>query len=82
MAIQRRRRRRTGRLASWRFAEGVEQLPLVALYVRDALGLLLEPPTGQSGQFDYDVTRACPSRQPDGIRSSRAGCAPAPWSCP
>ncbi len=25
--------------ASWRFAEGIEQLPVMALYVRDAMGL-------------------------------------------
>lgn len=28
---------------SWRFAMGIEQLPLVALYVRDALGLPVAP---------------------------------------
>ena len=29
--------------ASWRFAEGIEQLPVVALYVRDAMGLAVPP---------------------------------------
>lgn len=34
---------RLTRSASWRFAEGIEQLPLVALYVRDAMGLGVPP---------------------------------------
>lgn len=40
--------------ASWRFAEGIEQLPLVALFVRDAAGLDVPPSPVNPPRLDGD----------------------------
>lgn len=41
--------------ASWRFAEGVEQLPLVALFVRDAAGLEVPPSPSNPPRLEGDL---------------------------
>lgn len=41
--------------ASWRFTEGIEELPLVALYVRDAVGLAVQAGSAIPPRLDGEL---------------------------
>ena len=41
--------------ASWRFAEGIEQMPVVALFVRDAVGLGVPPGAALPPRLDGEL---------------------------
>jgi hypothetical protein len=41
--------------ASWRFAEGIEQMPVAALFVRDAVGLGVPPGAGIPPRLDGEL---------------------------
>jgi len=54
---------------SWRFAEGIEQLPLVALFVRDAVGLDVPPSPVNPPRLDGDLP-AHPAQRDSELRAT------------
>lgn len=54
---------------SWRFAEGIEQLPLVAMFVRDAVGLDVPPSPVNPPRLDGDLP-AHPAQRDSELRAT------------